>query len=81
MLSPVAAEDAPAPDAIHSFKAEVKDGKILVTAKQSDTLKKNKSRFPTLRSSSFTAEGPGVVIVGGGAGSLHVVESLREVRL
>lgn len=81
MLNLVGAEDAPAPDALHSFKAEVKDGKILVTAKQSDTLKENKSRLPTLTSSSFTAEGSGVVIVGGGAGSLHVVESLREVGL
>ncbi|GJJ08282.1 hypothetical protein Clacol_002492 [Clathrus columnatus] len=71
-------EDAPAPNAIHSFKAEVKDGKIYVTANQSDTLKENKSRFPTLRTNYIT-EGPGVVIVGGGAGALHAIESLREV--
>ncbi|KIJ52598.1 hypothetical protein M422DRAFT_26172 [Sphaerobolus stellatus SS14] len=71
-------EDAPAPDALHSFKAQVVDGKIQVTADQSQTLKQNKSRFPTLRTAEFLTEGPGVVIVGGGAGSLHVIESLRE---
>ncbi|KAF8525825.1 hypothetical protein BU17DRAFT_83310 [Hysterangium stoloniferum] len=71
-------EDAPAPDAIHSFKAEVIDGKIQVTAKPSDTRKENKARYPTLRSTGYAAQGPGVVIVGGGAGTLHAIESLRE---
>lgn len=73
-------EDAPAPDALHSFKADIVDGKIQVTAKPSDTLKENKARFPTLRSGQIkTAGGAGVVIVGGGAGALHTIDSLREV--
>lgn len=73
-------EDAPAPDALHSFKAEISGDMIHVTAKQSDTLRANKSRPPTLRANGYTTEGPGVVIVGGGAGALHAIESLREVR-
>lgn len=73
-------EDAPAPNAIHSFKAEISDGKIHVTAKQSDTLKANKSRLPKLHVQNTTTKGTGVVIVGGGAGALNAIESLREVR-
>ncbi|KAF8529814.1 flavoprotein [Gautieria morchelliformis] len=71
-------EDAPAPDALHSFKAEISGGMIHVTAKQSDTLKANKSRSLTLRAQGYSTQGPGVVIVGGGAGALHTIESLRE---
>ncbi|KAF8591101.1 flavoprotein [Ramaria rubella] len=71
-------EDAPAPDALHSFKAEISGGKIHVTAKQSNTMKANKSRFPTLRAQGYPTESLGVVIVGGGAGALHAIESLRE---
>lgn len=73
-------EDAPALDALHSFKAEISDGKIHVTAKQSDTLKENKSRLPKPQAQGYSTQGPGVVIVGGGAGALQAVESLREVR-
>ncbi|PPQ70061.1 hypothetical protein CVT26_013385 [Gymnopilus dilepis] len=71
-------EDAPAPMALHSFQTLVKDGKIHVTANTSNTLKANMSRQPKLLASSFTNTGNGVVIIGGGSGTFHAVESLRE---
>ncbi|CAE6419832.1 unnamed protein product [Rhizoctonia solani] len=71
-------EDAPAPDALHSFKAEIKDGKIVVTANPEHTTKEGKSRAPKLASFNATSNEPGVVIVGGGSGGLFTVESLRE---
>ena len=75
-------EDAPAPNALHSFQARVENGKILVTADPADTEKKNMSRPPKLLASGYQASNkPGVVIVGGGSGAFHAVESLREVRL
>ncbi|KAF8896201.1 flavoprotein [Infundibulicybe gibba] len=71
-------EDAPAPAALHSFKAQVSDGKIQVTADPSKTQKDNKDRQPKLLSSGSENIGKGVVIVGGGSGALQAVESLRE---
>lgn len=73
-------EDAPALDAIHSFPCEVKDGKIYVTAREESTLKSNMSRPPAV--SSLVLDSPdqeAVVIVGGGAATIHAVESLRLV--
>ena len=77
---PSGTEDAPAPTALHSFKAYVAYGKIYVTADPSNTLKKNLSRQPTIPT-SFQDNTPGVVIVGGGSGAFQTVESLREVRM
>lgn len=74
-------EDAPAPSALHSFKAEIVDGKIKVTADPTRTLKNNMSRPPKLSSTSEGKVGKGntgVVIVGGGSGAFHAVESMRE---
>ncbi|KAF5382137.1 hypothetical protein D9615_004300 [Tricholomella constricta] len=71
-------EDAPAPSAIHSFKAHVADGKIHVTANPTNTLKENKARQPKLLSSGSDSVGKGVIIVGGGSGAFQTVESLRE---
>lgn len=71
-------EDAPAPNALHSFKAHVDDGKIHVTANPIHTLQANKSRPPKLLSSGTEAVGRDLVIVGGGSGAFHAVESLRE---
>ncbi|EGN99078.1 hypothetical protein SERLA73DRAFT_181877 [Serpula lacrymans var. lacrymans S7.3] len=71
-------EDAPAPSALHSFKTKVADGKIHVTADSSHTLKANMSRPPKLLSPGFLSGGRGVVIVGGGSGTFHAIESLRE---
>ncbi|KAL4062236.1 hypothetical protein V8B97DRAFT_1947463 [Scleroderma yunnanense] len=71
-------EDAPAPSALHSFKTQIVDGKVVVTADVSRTLKSNLARAPTLISPAAAPTGKGVVIVGGGAGTFHVIESLRE---
>ncbi|KAF8623679.1 hypothetical protein AX17_007377 [Amanita inopinata Kibby_2008] len=71
-------EDAPAPAALHSFKAQVKDGKIHVTADPVNTLKENKDRQPSLLNINQHVGQKGVVIVGGGSGAFHAVESLRE---
>ncbi|PCH42677.1 hypothetical protein WOLCODRAFT_163963 [Wolfiporia cocos MD-104 SS10] len=70
-------EDAPAPAAIHSFKTHIADGKIHVTADTSSTLKDNLSRQPKLLATGASS-GKGVVIVGGGSGTYHCIESLRE---
>ncbi|EJD06730.1 flavo protein [Fomitiporia mediterranea MF3/22] len=71
-------EDAPALDGIHSFKAVVRDGKIHVTADPKRTLKANMTRPQVTSVEGSVAPGNGVVIVGGGAGAIHTVESLRE---
>ena len=70
-------EDAPAPSALQSFKTHVSDGKIFVTA---DPLKLDSPRPPNLNITG-TDTGKGVLIVGGGAGAYHTVESLRHVCL
>lgn len=44
-------EDAPAPMALHSFKASIQDGKIIVTADPELAKKENKSRPPRLLAS------------------------------
>ncbi|KAJ7650683.1 hypothetical protein FB45DRAFT_888492 [Roridomyces roridus] len=71
-------EDAPAPDALHSFKAHVSDGQIHVTASAAHTQKANMSRAPKLSTAGTETHGDGVVIVGGGSATFHAVESLRE---
>ncbi|KAF8842076.1 FAD/NAD(P)-binding domain-containing protein [Paxillus ammoniavirescens] len=71
-------EDAPAPAAIHSFKTRVKDGKVYVTADPSQTLKSNMTRTPTLLTADIPSTGKGLVIVGGGGGTFHAIDSLRE---
>jgi apoptosis-inducing factor 3 len=72
-------EDAPAPSAIHSFKAHVSGGKIHVTADPARTIKGNMARAPKLSSTTErSGSKSGVLIVGGGSGTFHAVESLRE---
>ncbi|KAJ7678510.1 hypothetical protein B0H17DRAFT_944488 [Mycena rosella] len=71
-------EDAPAPDALHSFQVQISDGQIHVTANASDTQKANMSRAPKLTTTGTETAGDGVVIVGGGSATFHAVESLRE---
>ncbi|KAJ7183165.1 hypothetical protein C8R46DRAFT_1307300 [Mycena filopes] len=71
-------EDAPAPSALHSFKTEISDGQIKVTAKITDTQKSNMSRPPKLSTTGTETHGDGVVIIGGGSATFHAVESLRE---
>lgn len=57
----------------------MKDGKIHVTANMADTLKENKSRQARVVSTAYEVGQRGLVIVGGGSGAIHSVESLREV--
>jgi hypothetical protein len=71
-------EDAPAPSALHSFQTYISDGKIYVTADPAKTNKEKMSRPPMLLASGTELGGAGVVIVGGGSGAFHAVESLRE---
>ena len=71
-------EDAPALEGLHSFKAVIQDDKILVTADPKRTLKSNKSRALAASFDGIVAPGNGTIIVGGGAGAIHTVESLRE---
>lgn len=66
--------------ALHSFKAHVADGQIHVTANPASTAKANMSRQPKLLATGQeVGQGKGVVIVGGGSGGFHAIESLREV--
>lgn len=65
--------------ALHSFKTSVANGEINVTARTENTLKKNLARPATLLDGGVYTLGLGVVIVGGGSGTFHAVESLREV--
>ncbi|OBZ72306.1 Apoptosis-inducing factor 1 [Grifola frondosa] len=69
-------EDAPAPSALHSFKAHIADGKIHVTADPANTLS-----APPKTSTGASGQGRGVVIVGGGGGAFHCVESLARYLL
>ena len=73
-------EDAPAFFGIHSFPAKVQDGKIHVTADPKYTKKDdNLVRQPNIPEKLNLQGSSGVVIVGGGSGALHAIESLREV--
>jgi apoptosis-inducing factor 3 len=75
-------EDAPALFAIHSFKTHVEDDKIWVTADPKLTKKDDNSvRQPNIATGLNLEESSGVVIVGGGSGTIHAIESLREVRI
>jgi len=71
-------EDAPAPAALHSFQTYITDGMIYVMADPANTTKEKMSRPPKLISSGSEVGGAGVVIVGGGSGAFHAIESLRE---
>jgi len=73
-------EDVPAPAAIHSFKANVIDGKIHVTADPRNTTKQNMRKNSQILTED-TSFKKGLIIVGGGSGAFYAVESLREVML
>ncbi|KAG8790155.1 hypothetical protein FRC17_009002, partial [Serendipita sp. 399] len=74
-------EDAPALFGIHSFQTSIDNGRICVTADPKYTKKDDN----LVRQPNFAAvldlnreESSGVVIVGGGSGAMHAIESLRE---
>ncbi|KAG9053301.1 hypothetical protein FS842_008378 [Serendipita sp. 407] len=73
-------EDAPALFGIHSFQTSVEDGQICVTADPKYTKKDdNLVRQPGFAAADFNKEeSSGVVIVGGGSGAMHAIESLRD---
>jgi hypothetical protein len=74
-------EDAPGLDSLWNFKAEEKDGKVLVSASEKD-LKSKVGRVAGKNRPKASASGQEkVVIVGGGSGGIHAVESLRMVSL
>ena len=72
-------EDAPALTALHSFKTELQGSKLQVTAELDRTSNKDWGRQPNLPPSYQPTAAHGVVIVGGGGGTIHAIESLREV--
>ena len=69
-------EDAPALNALPVFKATERDGAVYITG-DADTIKRG-HRAPTFKCTTTTAGGDKVLVVGGGSGSLGVVEGLRE---
>lgn len=69
-------EDAPAIDAIFSFKTSVKDGKVYIDASESDL--KAGRRSPTCAAKKAQESTAGVVIIGGGAAATTCSEGLRE---
>jgi len=68
-------EDAPGLDSLYKWSATVKDGKISVSASQKELKSKVGRVVPKDRTKVSGKET--VVIVGGGSGGIHTVESLR----
>lgn len=74
-------EDAPALDSLYKYKTEVKDGKIVVSASEKELKSKVGRKIPRARNPIPGTKMETVVIVGGGSGGIHTIESLREVCL
>ena len=71
-------EDAPGLDSLWSFAASERDGKIFVKANEKEVKSKVGRVVPKSRTvKEHTKEK--VVIVGGGSGGIHTIESLRMV--
>ncbi|KAJ9123231.1 hypothetical protein QFC22_001426 [Naganishia vaughanmartiniae] len=76
-------EDAPGLDSLHKFEAREENGKILVTANMADVLSKYgrsplKSDKRAIAPADSKTSEQTVVLIGGGAGAHHTMESLRE---
>lgn len=73
-------EDAPGLDSLFKWSAEIKGDKIVVTANQKE-LKSKVGRVVTSakNKANATKSEETVVIVGGGSGGSHTIESLRMV--
>ncbi|KFA68344.1 hypothetical protein S40285_02527 [Stachybotrys chlorohalonatus IBT 40285] len=70
-------EDAPALDALPVFKVEERDGAVYITGEEAAI--KSSKRKPNFKcNASGGAQKDKVVVVGGGSGTLGVVEGLRE---
>ncbi|WWC86273.1 uncharacterized protein L201_001146 [Kwoniella dendrophila CBS 6074] len=71
-------EDAPGLDSLWNFSATVNNGQIVVSANQKEIKSKVGRIVPKSRTKgSGKKENETVVIVGGGSGGIHTVESLR----
>ncbi|WVR05904.1 hypothetical protein IAU60_002930 [Kwoniella sp. DSM 27419] len=72
-------EDAPGLDSLWKYSAEVKDGQIVVSASQKEVKSKVGRIVPKARTKAIESTNgkETVVIVGGGSGGIHTVESLR----
>ena len=70
-------EDAPGLDSLWSFNATVKNGKIVVSANEKEV--KSKVGRVAAKIASKPEGKETVVIVGGGSGAIHTIESLRMV--
>ncbi|KAK3395140.1 cytochrome P450 [Podospora didyma] len=68
-------EDAPGLDALPVFKATERDGAVYITG-DAETIKSGR-RKPNFKCTTTTS-GDKVLVVGGGSGSLGVIEGLRE---
>lgn len=70
-------ENAPAIDALPTYKLSEKDGSVYITGEKESI--KGSRRKPNIKISSTGASGAEkVVVVGGGSGALGTVEALRE---
>lgn len=71
-------EDSPGLDSLYKYKAEQKDGKIIISAPESELKSKVGRVIPKARKPVAATESETTVIVGGGGGGIHAIESLRE---
>ena len=72
-------EDAPGLDSLWAYTATIRDGKIVVKASQKEVKSKVGRVVSKARTPAKTTKDK-VVIVGGGSGAIHAIESLRMVR-
>ncbi|KAL7419530.1 Apoptosis-inducing factor 1 [Cryptotrichosporon argae] len=70
-------EDAPGLDSLWKFSATVADGKISVTADPAEVQSKVGRVVARARTQRAAPKKERVVIVGGGSGGIHTIESLR----
>lgn len=73
-------EDSPGLDSLWSYKAEEKDGKIIVSASEKEVKSKVGRVVASARTKALKEKAKKdetVVIIGGGSGGIHAVESLR----
>ncbi|WVQ70941.1 hypothetical protein IAR50_000466 [Cryptococcus sp. DSM 104548] len=76
-------EDAPGLDSLWSFKATAQEGQIVVSASKKEVASKVGRVVTKKRTKEVVEKGSkseeSVVIVGGGSGAIHAIESLRMI--
>lgn len=70
-------EDSPGLDSLFKYTAEVKDGKIYVSAPEKELKAKVGRKIARPRKPVAATKEHTVVIVGGGSGGIHTIEGLR----